>query len=264
MNSWCSRWALFTSATVGARCRPGRRSRRVVHAQLDHADLVPGAQAQQRERQADVVVQVALRREVLSGCQARRMDATICVTVVLPLLPVTAISGSGNWLAPGFRQLAQRGLLSPLRCRASRRAAARLRDGGDRALVARLGDEVVGVEALAAQRDEQVAGLQRAGVGVHALRSRPAVADERPPVQAAACWRVNMGAHARASSARRACAWSENGASRPRSPGSPRGPCRPAGSRPAARRRPRSRRWRGRGRPAPHALGGATGPAGSG
>ena len=29
---------------------------------------------------------------------ARRMDAIICVTVVLPLLPVTAISGKANWL----------------------------------------------------------------------------------------------------------------------------------------------------------------------
>jgi len=28
-----------------------------------------------------------------TGCAARSMDASICVTVVLPLLPVTAISG---------------------------------------------------------------------------------------------------------------------------------------------------------------------------
>jgi hypothetical protein len=69
---------------------------RVVHAELDHRHAVQArAQAQQRQRHADVVVQVALRWPgAASPSQARRMAAIICVTVVLPLLPVTAISGS--------------------------------------------------------------------------------------------------------------------------------------------------------------------------
>ena len=43
----------------------------------------------------------------------------------------------------------------------------------------RLRQEVVGVEALAAQRDEQVARLQAAGVAVHAPIGSDAVADQR-------------------------------------------------------------------------------------
>jgi hypothetical protein len=48
----------------------------------------------------------------------------------------------------------------------------------------------VGVETLAAQRDEQVAGLQRAGVAVHALQRRGAVAHQRG---AAGQQRVGLG-----------------------------------------------------------------------
>ena len=66
----------------------------VVHAELDHRGAAAVAQAQQRQRQADVVVEVALGRERgIADRQARKIAAIICVTVVLPLLPVTATSG---------------------------------------------------------------------------------------------------------------------------------------------------------------------------
>jgi hypothetical protein len=68
----------------------------VVHAQFHHREAVRGAQAQQRQRHADVVVEVALRGVRRLACAARRIAAIICVTVVLPLLPVTAISGRSN------------------------------------------------------------------------------------------------------------------------------------------------------------------------
>ena len=55
------------------------------------------------------------------------------------------------------------------------------RDRSDRAVGARLGQEVVRVETLALERDEQVAHAQRARVGVHALERARAVADEHRP-----------------------------------------------------------------------------------
>jgi hypothetical protein len=97
MNSWCSRCALLTSATWARHGRQQRDLARVVHAQLDHGQqgaVQALAQAQQGQRHADVVVEVARGGQPLaSPSQARRMAAIICVTVVLPLLPVTAISG---------------------------------------------------------------------------------------------------------------------------------------------------------------------------
>ena len=109
------------------------------------------------------------------------MDAIICVTVVLPLLPVTAITWPNEAPAPAGGQL-------PAAPPASRRTTQAVEAGlgdavradrRDRAGGARLRQEVVRVEALALQRDEQVARAQRARVGVHALERARAVADER-------------------------------------------------------------------------------------
>ena len=64
-NSWCSRWALLTSATVGRDSAASQRDLAdVVHAEFDD----PGAMRQraateQGQRDADVVVQVAAGRE---------------------------------------------------------------------------------------------------------------------------------------------------------------------------------------------------------
>ena len=61
---------------------------RVVHAQLDDRVAMPRREPQQRQRHADVVVEVAARREA-SGPAPARIAASISLTVVLPLLPAT-------------------------------------------------------------------------------------------------------------------------------------------------------------------------------
>ena len=191
-------------------------------------------QPQQRQRHADVVVQVAGGGE-RAVADARRAGsrAIICVTVVLPLLPVTAISGSCELRAPGRGECCSAASVSrDLRGRrsAGRRRAPRSASAADRAGRARCGEEVVAVEALAAQRDEQVARPQRARVAVHARRTRrrrrrpacsPAAA--RAPVPASRHARAPARARQRglAPRARRRTA-----GARRRSPGSPRGPCR--------------------------------------
>ena len=240
--------------------RQPRDLARMVHAQLDHADAVLRAQAQQRQRHADVVVEVALRRErARRRSQARRIDAIICVTVVLPLLPVTAISGSCE-AARASRRPARRSARQRVGAPRSpgRPASARPRCGdrrdraGARAPAAR---KSLRIEALALQRDEQVARLQRARVAVHA---RDRHARRRRPASPPGSQRVRL----RPASSCRSCALlaraaprcacadvGERHASRPRSPGSPRGPCRRAAPRraaPACAMRLRDRRARGR------------------
>ena len=95
--------------------------------------------------------------------------------------------------------------------RKTRGQAAVVRDRGHRALVARLGDEVVGIEVVALERHEEVAGLQRAGVRVHALHFDGAVAHEAALHPGGGALEVEHAGHFLALSAACACAWSENG-----------------------------------------------------
>ena len=75
MNSWCSRCALFTSAIVGrAKRRELRGLAAMVHAELDHRGPVLAPQAQQRERQADRVVEVAFGGEHVVGTEGLAQD----------------------------------------------------------------------------------------------------------------------------------------------------------------------------------------------
>ena len=104
MNSRCSRCALLTSATVGiARCAASAGDlARMIHAHLDHAGTV-GERWRLRAVQAATS---AARRCGCSGCRrvastpssiglcAQNRAASISLTVVLPLLPVSAISGN--------------------------------------------------------------------------------------------------------------------------------------------------------------------------
>ncbi len=98
MNSWCSRWALLTSAMVGRAMAASRAiSPGWFMPSSTTAQLVLRAQAQQRERHADLVVEVAGGGQRAFAAGRRTASAAIiCVTVVLPLLPVTAISGRSN------------------------------------------------------------------------------------------------------------------------------------------------------------------------
>ena len=112
MNSWCSRCALLTSATVGA-CDRGQRGdlARMVHAEFDHGGAVRVvAQPQQRQRHADVVVEVAGggQRRVAAARRAgwTRSSASpwSCRCCRSPR------SAAGELRAPGGGQLAQRQL----------------------------------------------------------------------------------------------------------------------------------------------------------
>ena len=99
MNSWCSRCALLSSATLGAA--------RAASSAISPGWFIPSSTTAARcqvlsswRRPSSVsgtprwVLKLPAVANAASPSHARRMVAIICVTVVLPLLPVTAISGS--------------------------------------------------------------------------------------------------------------------------------------------------------------------------
>ena len=149
-----------------------------------HRRAVPGvvvlAQPQQRQRHADVVVEVAgggqhalaVPRSQDGGDHLRHRR-----------LAVAAGDGDQRQVqarAPGRRQLLQgRQRVADAQTGQRRRAQPRLRQRGHGAGGLRLGEKGVAVETLATQRHEQVAGAQRAGVAVHALEADRTVADEQ-------------------------------------------------------------------------------------
>ena len=96
MNSWCSRCALLTSATVG----PAIRASVAISPGWFMPSSITASRCVASSRSSVSGRPISLFRlpwvaSVACGCQARRTAAIICVTVVLPLLPATAISG--NW-----------------------------------------------------------------------------------------------------------------------------------------------------------------------
>jgi hypothetical protein len=152
---------------------------RVVHAQFDDRGLVRCAQLQDRQRHADVVVQVAgrrVRRVAERGTQDGRDH----------------LRDGGLAVAAGDRDHRAREAPAPSGGqRLQRRQRIVDEDPGDAGLgdamrgdrrdgagSACLRQEVIRVEPLALQRHEQVARAQRARVGVHALERARAVADE--------------------------------------------------------------------------------------
>jgi hypothetical protein len=157
---------------------------------------------QQRERQADVVVQVALRGEVRLGVPGAQDGRDHLRHRGLAVAAGHRDQRQPVLHAPGMGQRAERELaVLDLDAGHARGQLAGLGDRRDRALVARLGEEIVGVEALAPQRDEQVARLQRAGVGVHALHLHFTVAHQAATDPAGGLLQLEHGlAHLRASS----------------------------------------------------------------
>ena len=114
-----------------------------------------------------------LPRVTRHGPTAPRIAPVISLTVVLPLLPVmptTVPSKSRRQAARERRQRRERVAHDDLRQRTIRRGRSTSAPAAPSA--ARLGHELVAVEALAAQRDEQRARLERARVGQHAARTR--------------------------------------------------------------------------------------------
>ena len=164
---------------------------RVIHAQLDHRDVGPRAQLEQRERQADVVVQVApvpkhrvlrrqeLRRELLRRRLARAARDGDDLRARSPSHLARAVLQRPRRV----RHLDQKRRRPCLSCLGQGRRRGHHRAG--RSCGQRGGDEFVPVEPVAADRDEQVARLQRPRVDRPALdalrRDRP-----RPPARRSA------------------------------------------------------------------------------
>ena len=238
MNSWCSRCALLTSATVGGAMprELGDLARWFMPSSSTPArcQCVVLAQPQHRQRHADVVVQVAgggERRRRRPGAQDARSSASpwSCRCCRSPR-PAAAASGGATPRPARCSAAACRppaGPAGPASAR-PRFGECRHRAGG-----ARLREEVVRIEALAPQRDEQVARLQRAGVAVHARdphvgRRRPASsrAPAHAPAPASSCVMTAPPRMRRAQCPRASIAVGERLLARRRFPGSPRGPCR--------------------------------------
>ena len=194
--SRCSGWTMVMSAASGlGRCAVSRVDlARVVHPQLDHRRDVLGLEAEQRERHAHLVVEVALG---LQRRAARRRGwrppspwwwSCRCE-------PPTAPTGSvkrRRWKRASAPERLQRVLHLVEREAAGQRrqrgcprcttAAAAPRRGD-------VGEEGVRVEALALERDEQRSpAVSVAGVGADAVvGAASAAARRRAPVAATTC-----------------------------------------------------------------------------
>ena len=159
--------------------REQRGFARMVHAQFDHRQLMRGVQTEQRERHADLVVEVAGGRQarVLAerGGEDRRdhfLDRG---------LAVAARDGDerhAELAAPAARERAQRDARVGHAQRGHVPAFRRARDERGRHVARRdVRQEVVRVETLALERDEQIAGAGAAAVGRHAFERDAVVAE---------------------------------------------------------------------------------------
>ena len=154
----------------------------MVHAHLQHSNAMRCRQAQQIQRHADGVVEVA-------ACGQRRITVAAhmgaqnrCNHLRHGGLAIAAGHRNQRQLklaAPGAGQSAQRQqgiwhlnaadtcLRQPMTGNGSRRTSS-----------LRLRQKIMGVKTLALQGYKQVPCLQRAGVGMHAIKARAAVTDQ--------------------------------------------------------------------------------------
>jgi hypothetical protein len=147
------------------------------------------------------------------------MLAIISLVVVLPLLPVTAISGSvkrqRQSAASAPSDKPRLGDLNEWQTQRQQAFGGVGGDhGGDRAARGSSGDVIVAIEIIAAQGDEQLAVGNTAAIGRYAAKG-PIVADQLAGSGACSAQQIHHHAHRslsrRASSAARACVTSENG-----------------------------------------------------
>ena len=188
----------------------------MVHAQLDHADLVRSAQAQQRQRHADVVVEIAFGRQSRLRFPGPQNGRDHLRDRGFPVA-----SGDGNQRqaelrTPAGGKLAQRQPgVSDFETGQPGLRQTVLGDGCHGALRPGLRQKFMRIEMLALERHEQVAGLQAARVGMNAQGHDMAIAHQpgrRQPAQgllqahhaASSAWRVA------AMASRMACAWSRS------------------------------------------------------
>ena len=189
---------------------------RVVHAELDRAAAMLRAQAQQSERQADVVVEVAERREhrlvacvppqdrsehlLYGGLAVGAHDRDERRCKALPPVARKVAESQPRVLDHERRQRLLAGVapVDHRRCGAARGS---------------LREELVPVEALAAQRHEELPRAQLAAVRRYALERRVAARGAR--AEQRRCFPQRHHAPPLFASAARATAMSENGTRRP-------------------------------------------------
>ena len=218
MNSRCSRCALLTRVTVGRAIVASR--------EISPGWFMPSSTTAARcvgRRRSRVsgrpmsLLKLPSVAKPASPCQARKMAAIICVTVVLPLLPVTATSGrskrcrqaAASW--PRARR--ESATSSP-----GRPASARPRSANAATAPAALAWTR---KSCASKRSPRKAtnrspGRRRAGVAVHPGEGERRIADQLRARQAGRGLaerrhRRRPASAARAASAASACAASENG-----------------------------------------------------
>ena len=236
MNSWCSRCALLTSATLGAAI--------AASAAISPGWFMPSSSTAARCQQTSSwrsrssvsgtpmsLLKLPAVASAASPSQACRMAATICVTVVLPLLPVTAISGSSICCrhaaasSPSARRLS-------VTCRPGRPDACRPRSASAaKAPIAR----ACGKKSCASKRSPRSATNKsparrlRVSLCTRSTRTEPSPTNAEPGSRACARARVitlEYLASAAPSAPRR---HRKTAASRRGCPGNPRGPCRRSG-----------------------------------
>ena len=187
----------------------------MVHAHLHHRKAMPGPELEERQRHADIVVEVAARGEhgVLGarGAQDARqhlLDRRLAVAAR------QRDERRGKLPAPAGRQPAERepGVIRHQRRQPRRQLGCVVHQGTRDLLARRLGKKIVPVEMLALERDEQCARGKRAGVGAH----RVEVAVLSPQFRRDRARGLRQAHQAHPESASRATAASENGNRTPR------------------------------------------------
>ena len=193
------------------------RFARMVHAEFKHGQLMLRVQAEQRERQADVVVEIAGGRQAgvfTHGLREDRGDHLL--DRGLAVAARHGDDGNRELAAPAGGKLAepearvgdsQHGHIGDIqggsRCARHQHGSSATRH--------HLGQEIVRIETLADQRDEQVARLDGAAVGRHAQDRRIGAGQMgagHPGSGVGGAHHHGRGAHAftpRAASARRTC-----------------------------------------------------------
>ena len=174
-----------------------RRLAGMVHADFEHGDAMRSAQAQHHERQANLVVEVADRREHRIGSELDTQDR--CDHLLNCRLAVAADNHDDR---QHETPAPERGEPSQGRQRIGDREQAAVpgkRSGAvsgddrrDGAALERLGHEIVAVEALALERDEEITGLERARIGADAIEGNAGSGK-----RAADCASGNCGVHHR-------------------------------------------------------------------
>src|SRR5690606_24586632 len=181
---------------------------RTIHPEFDDGRAVLLAQAEDGQRHADFIVEVARSRQALLAADRLREDGR------------EHLLHRGLAVAAGDRDHQRVEPAPPATGKLAERAAGighaqgRHPKSGDGALdhdrrgatLAGLGREIMRIEALAAQCDEQLAGAKRPRIGTHALDPLIATAVQHADVEPVERFAQGEGAHPRPSLSRSAAA----------------------------------------------------------